>query len=169
MGSRAHLARRRALQQRQVLNAARQSGVSTMGPRRSSRSSSFAVIDEEEGTAPAPGPMSGGVIASRVLPPGATNGAPRALGAGPMMGGSAPSIAISGPEHHQRSRSSGSNVRFASDEEASSRTPPTPVSAREQDPFDDERGGYYGFDNEESLANGKDRRTSWGPLSLTRR
>ncbi|GAA5889292.1 hypothetical protein JCM8208_007831 [Rhodotorula glutinis] len=165
MGSRAHLARRRALQQHQVLNAARQSGVSTMGPRRSSRSSSFAAIDEENGNS-APGPMSGGVIASRVLP-SPTNGAPRALGAGPMMGGAAPSIAVSGPDHHtdhHRSRSSGSNVRFASDEDASSRTPPTPVSSRtppsptaEQNPFDDERGGYYGFESEEGLASGRDR------------
>ena len=96
-----------------------------------------------------------------------------------MIGGAAPSIAVSGPDHHtqhHRSRSSGSNVRFASDEDAlsrtpptpvSSRTPPTPVSAAEQDPFDDERGGYYGFESEEGLASGRDRRASLLSLSLS--
>ncbi|BGP41722.1 hypothetical protein JCM10449v2_005713 [Rhodotorula kratochvilovae] len=162
MGSRAHLARRRALQQRKVLRAARESGVSTMGPRRSSRSSSFAAVDEE-GTAPSPGPMSGGVIASRALPPtGGTNGGngqPRGLGAGPMMGGSAPSVAITGPEapRHERRRSSGSGVRFMGDDgEASSRTPPA-RSTEGEDPFEDQRGGYYGYESNEGLMSGRGR------------
>ncbi|GAA6048354.1 hypothetical protein JCM3770_000964 [Rhodotorula araucariae] len=156
MGLRAHLARRRALQQRKVLRAARQSGVSTTGPRQSQRSSSFAAVDEE-GEAAAPGPMSGGVFASRSLPPAGGNGQPRALGAGPMMGGSAPSVAITAPEapKHERRRSSGSGVRFMGDQEAVSRTPP--ARSAEEDPFEDQRGGYYGFESNEGLTNGRDR------------
>ncbi|BGP09693.1 hypothetical protein NBRC10512_000112 [Rhodotorula toruloides] len=193
MGSRAYLARSRAQQQHKVLRAARQSGVSTMGPSSGSgrRSSSFgaavgaSLMDDDEMSENAgPGPMAGGVIASRSLPN--SQRAP----AGPMMGGSAPHVSVTNTDgttlsRPSRSNSQGSNVRFtdhahAHDDDlneaqpvAASRRAPAPggmwssgaprlgdeerAAAHGEDPFEDQRGGYYGYENEAGLTSERDR------------
>ncbi|GEM10118.1 hypothetical protein Rt10032_c10g4135 [Rhodotorula toruloides] len=187
MGSRAYLARSRAQQQHKVLRAARQSGVSTMGPSSGSgrRSSSFgaavgaSLMDDDEMSETGPGPMAGGVIASRSLPN--SQRAPGG-GAGPMMGGSAPHVSVTNPDgatsmtRASRSNSQGSNVRFhdhpyydddlneAQPAAASRRAPggmwntgaprlgdEERAGVGAQDPFEDQRGGYYGYENEAGL------------------
>ncbi|GAA6002599.1 MARVEL domain-containing protein [Rhodotorula paludigena] len=171
MGTRAHLARERALQQRRVLRAAREAGVSTAGPRRSSRSSSFAAPDADEGS---PGPMAGGVFASRSVPSSLGTQQARGVG-GPMMGGSAPAVHVTGPNGstemvQERSGSSHSNgrdsvVRFEDEQPGPDghawirREGPGVERADEEamDPFEDQRGGYYGFENEEGLTSGRER------------
>lgn len=203
MGSRAYLARSRAQQQHKILRAARQSGVSTMGPSSGSggrRSSSFgaavgaSLLDDDDMSETGPGPMAGGVIASRQLP-NSHRAAMGGGGAGPMMGGSAPHVSVTNPEggttmtRASRSNSQGSNVRFHDDhlvdadaDELNEAQPAarthggmwssgTPrlgdeerAGAGVQDPFEDQRGGYYGYENEAGLTSERDRRAS--PLSL---
>ncbi|GAA6021761.1 hypothetical protein JCM11491_007236 [Sporobolomyces phaffii] len=177
LGTRAYLARTRAIQQRRILRAARQSGVSTAGPfnSRASPPSSFSPrVDEGVNPAEA-GPMAGGVFASRAIPnmssssssaaPPWSSSASAAANArrppvleeelgGPMMvGGSAPvERAASNPSRLSRDRES--MVRFAGDgaggEGEGNRRSVLSAEERDEamDPFEDQRGGYYGYEDE---------------------
>ncbi|GAA6030319.1 hypothetical protein JCM8097_009045 [Rhodosporidiobolus ruineniae] len=155
MGTRAYLARSRALQQQRVRRAAAREGISIAPRRRLSGTSSFGEAvgarlrpeDEETG-----GPMmaerrGSEPFASRTVPPSSPSTA-----GGPMMGGTAPHAPVAsrgvppglGPV---AGPSAGEGVR-------SSKQPATTASAN---PFDDERGGYYGFETEDALSMSTDR------------
>ncbi|GAA5918508.1 hypothetical protein JCM5296_001405 [Sporobolomyces johnsonii] len=141
LGTRAYLARSRALEQRRIVRAAREAGISIAGPFNSRASpTSFGTTRDDELRNGA-GPMGGGVIASRAVP--VPVAAPRGEG-GPMMGGGT-EAAPSKPSPTSPKRES--SVRFA--------TTPREEEADDElqnDPFDDSRGGYYGFEDERGFA-----------------
>ncbi|GAA5952577.1 hypothetical protein JCM21900_003422 [Sporobolomyces salmonicolor] len=154
LGTRAYLARARALQQRRVLRAAREAGVSTAGPFNSRASpTSFGATREDE-LRTAAGPMAGGVVASRAAPAVPAGGGPRGGGGG----ATAPSaLPIPTPTRTPTPPKRTSSVRFAAaaptDEGPGEReADDDPLQGAEHDPFDDERGGYYGFEDERGFA-----------------
>jgi len=151
LGTRAYLARTRAIQQRRILRAARTSGVSTSGPfnSRTSPPSSFTPRDDDDLVAEA-GPMAGGVFASRAVPRTRPPVTEENLGGPMMIGGSAPlSHRDSNPSSRSRDRES--MVRFAGEEEEAGGNRQTMMSEEREepmDPFEDQRGGYYGYEDE---------------------
>ncbi|GAA5917063.1 uncharacterized protein JCM6883_003072 [Sporobolomyces salmoneus] len=159
LGTRAYLARTRAIQQRRILRAARTAEVSTSGPfnsRRATPPSSFTPRDDVP-TSPRidmaeAGPMAGGVFASRAIPkPTRPPVVEEELGGPMMIGGSNPLVQRdSNPSRTSRDRES--SVRFAGDEEEGEGQNRRSVLSEERDeamdPFEDQRGGYYGYEDE---------------------
>jgi len=155
LGTRAYLARTRAIQQRRILRAAQTAGVSTAGPfnsRRTSPPSSFTPRDEDETTqigSAQPGPMAGGVFASRAIPKGVRPPVVEEELGGPMMVGSSQPLARRESNPSRTSRDRESMVRFAGDEEVDNRQSVVSEERDEaMDPFEDQRGGYYGYEDE---------------------
>ncbi|GAA5850634.1 hypothetical protein JCM3766R1_004590 [Sporobolomyces carnicolor] len=167
LGTRAYLARTRAIQQRRILRAARTAGVSTSGPfnsRRASPPSSFTPRDElgdqsRLSNMSEAGPMAGGVFASRAIPkPTRPPVVEEELGGPMMVGGSTPLVQRdSNPSRTSRDRES--MVRFAGDEEEGAGGAAGAIDHNRQsvvseerdeamDPFEDQRGGYYGYEDE---------------------
>ncbi|GAA6062860.1 hypothetical protein JCM10212_006113 [Sporobolomyces blumeae] len=191
LGTRAYLARTRAIQQRRILRAARTSGISNSAPfnSRASPPSSFSPRPEDDeeavdafrprGSSPVPAVSAGGVFASRQIPRSSTRppiveeeiGAPMSITSSgglrsPSLGGRE-----SNPSSGGGSRDRESMVRFADageddegEEEPNRRT--SMFSGREKhresgveeeamDPFQDPRGGYYGYEDERAFADSR--------------
>ncbi|GAA5963365.1 hypothetical protein JCM3765_007001 [Sporobolomyces pararoseus] len=158
LGTRAYLARTRAIQQRRILRAAQTAGVSTAGPfnsRRASPPSSFTPRDDADTiqtrTTEA-GPMAGGVFASRAIPKGVRPPVVEEELGGPMMAGASTPLVRKESNPSRTSRDRESMVRFAGDEEEEGGNNRQSALSEEQeeamDPFEDQRGGYYGYEDE---------------------
>ncbi|GAA5883935.1 hypothetical protein JCM16303_004708 [Sporobolomyces ruberrimus] len=148
LGTRAYLARTRAIQQRRIIRAARQSGVSTAGPfnSRASPPSSFAPRDNDSLAAEA-GPMAGGTFASRAVPRTRPPVVEEELGGPMMIGGSTP-LAQRDSNPSRTSRDRESMVRFVGDENENRQSVVSEDRDEAMDPFEDQRGGYYGYEDE---------------------
>lgn len=160
LGTRAYLARTRAIQQRRILRAAQTAGVSIAGPfnsRRASPPSSFTPRDERDSdqtrTLEA-GPMAGGTFASRAIPKGVRPPVVHEELGGPMMIGGSTPLARRESNPSRTSRDRESMVRFAGDEDEENRGATNRQSVLSEDrdeamdPFEDQRGGYYGYEDE---------------------
>ena len=94
--------------------------------------------------------MAGGVFASRAIPRLRPPVVEEELG-GPMMVGGAAPLSHRDSNPSSRSRDRESMVRFAGDEEEEGGNRQTVMSEEREepmDPFEDQRGGYYGYEDE---------------------
>ncbi|GAA5942862.1 uncharacterized protein JCM15063_002816 [Sporobolomyces koalae] len=157
LGTRAYLARTRAIQQRRIIRAARMSGGPTNAVfnSRASPPSSFGAPRDNEGNSmmsERPGPMAGGVFASRAIPKATRPPVLEEELGGPMMVGSSTPLVHRDSNPSRSSRDRESMVRFAEDEPTNRRSAVSEEHEEPMDPFEDQRGGYYGYEAETALS-----------------